>query len=320
MPHMNKNKKPHDNAAVFYQAQIKINADYLTGKTDSLLSTLNDGTFLSCGIIRSPTGTYAPWTLQIQTNTKPNPDALTAHIKDACKILNILPDLINGPWTIEYLKNDTDWTAHSQKQNPPLIAPPFFVYPSHYTGEIDDTYIPLNIDALTAFGSGHHGTTKGCLSAMGFLKEQGVCPWNILDMGTGSGILALAAWKLWKTPVLGIDIDAECINVCRQHAAQNQISLKTGELTFRDGNGFQTDAVQQKKPFDLIIANIQPAPLKHMATDLKSVCDENGYVILSGIMHEEAESVIAVYKNHNLHLHRRIEIEAWSTLILHNRS
>lgn len=219
-------------------------------------------------------------------------------------------------WKTEEIADDTDWLSTVYRQNPPVSVPPFYIYGSHYDGEIPDDYIALNIDAITAFGSGDHGTTKGCLRAMAKLKEDGVCPWNILDMGTGSGILAIAACKLWKTPVLGIDIEAEAINVCLRHAAQNNVKIAPQDLTFMHGDGFQTQIVQDKHPFDLIIANILAAPLKTMAKDMHKMCDENGYIILSGILNEQADDVQAVYTAVGFKVRAHDVIGEWSTLVM----
>ena len=216
---------------------------------------------------------------------------------------------------IEDVPEDRDWLAYSYKQFPPFDVGPFFVYGSHFKGEASDALIGLQIDAATAFGSGEHGTTKGCLLAMESLHEQGVCPWNILDMGTGSGILAIAAWKLWKTPVLAVDNDEEAVRVADNHKALNQIS---DELQCVHGDGFDAALVKKKKPFELIIANILAGPLKEMAEDLKAVCDDNGYVILSGILEEQSQDVIDTYEAQGLTLKDHIKRDGWSTLILHN--
>ena len=180
--------------------------------------------------------------------------------------------------------------------------------------------IGLQIDAATAFGSGEHGTTAGCLRAMLDLKDSGVCPWNVLDMGTGSGILALAAYKLWKTPVLGVDNDAEATRVSGHHRDVNTVPGNATGVIFETGDGFATDIVQTRKPFDLIIANILAGPLKEMAGDLKAVSDENGIVILSGILNTQAQSVLDVYGALGLILTKRYDIDKWSTLVLRNQN
>ena len=152
---------------------------------------------------------------------------------------------------------------------------------------------------------------------MAKLKDDGVCPWNILDMGTGSGILAIAAWKLWKAPVLAVDHDDEAVRVTERHAEANKVPLSKGNLVTACGDGFQTPLVSEKAPYELIIANILAGPLKEMAGDLAAVLDENGYVILSGILDEQADDVIAAYTAQNLTLRDHTHLNGWSTLTLH---
>ena len=150
--------------------------------------------------------------------------------------------------------------------------------------------------------------------AMLDLKEQGACPWNVLDMGTGSGILAIGAWKLWKTPVLAVDNDPECVRVTEHHREINKVPQGKTDMISVVGDGFVTPEVLEKKPFDLVIANILAGPLKDMAADLIAVSDENGFVILSGILNEQACSVIEAYKK--LNLKNKYEVGDWTTLVL----
>ena len=217
---------------------------------------------------------------------------------------------------VEPVDVNADWLTLSYKQFPPFSVGPFFIYGSHYAEKIPDGQFGLQIDAATAFGSGEHGTTKGCLMAMLDLKEQGACPWNVLDMGTGSGILAIGAWKLWKTPVLAVDNDPECVRVTEHHREINKVPQGKTDMISVVGDGFVTPEVLEKKPFDLVIANILAGPLKDMAADLIAVTDENGFVILSGILNEQAESMIEAYKK--LSLKNKYVVGDWTTLVLQN--
>ena len=210
--------------------------------------------------------------------------------------------------------------ARSYKLLPAFSIGEFFIYGSHHEGDVPDAQIGLQIDAATAFGSGEHGTTAGCMRAMLDLKEAGACPWNVLDMGTGSGILALAAYKLWKTPVLGVDNDAEATRVSEHHRDVNNVPGNATGVIFETGDGFAASIVQTRKPFDLIIANILAGPLKDMAGELKAVSDENGIVILSGILNTQAQSVLDVYAGQGLNLTQRYDVDKWSTLVLRNQN
>ena len=148
------------------------------------------------------------------------------------------------------------------------------------------------------------------------LKGQGACPWNVLDMGTGSGILAIAAWKLWKTPVLAVDNDPESIRVTQRHLEANKVPESKGHVRTLVNEGFDGSVVQDKGPYDLIIANILPGPLKNMAKDLVDCVDENGAVILSGILNEQAQDVLDIYTTLGLQHRKTLENGDWSTLLL----
>lgn len=219
-------------------------------------------------------------------------------------------------WTVEPVDETVDWLQECYRAFPPFSVGPFFIYGSHYEGAVPDGQIGLQIDAATAFGSGEHGTTKGCLQAMLDMKGAGQCPWNVLDMGTGSGILAIAAWKLWKTPILAVDIDPESVRVTEHHADLNGVRRGGSCLSTQAGDGFAAPLVAKKAPFDLIIANILAGPLIDMAPALATVSDERGYVILSGMLNEQAAEVLSAYKPHGFTQRRRYDSGEWTTLLL----
>ncbi|MAF97941.1 MAG: hypothetical protein CMH26_04825 [Micavibrio sp.] len=225
-------------------------------------------------------------------------------------------DLEALEFNIEDVPEDVDWLQQCYQQFPPFTVGPFFIYGSHYEGSVPEGLTGLQIDAATAFGSGEHGTTNGCLQAMLELKSQGQCPWNVLDMGTGSGILAVAAWKLWKTPILAVDNDDEAVRVADVHRALNAVPSGKTEMSTACGDGFKTQEVQAKKPYDLIIANILASALLEMVDGLVEVLDDNGYVILSGILIEQSERVISAYEARGLVFKKRYDIGEWCTLIM----
>lgn len=233
---------------------------------------------------------------------------------------NSLKSIHPGPWVFGEMMGDTDWLAASYKQFPAFSIGPFFIYGSHHDpeqdGSLPEEAIGLQIDAATAFGSGEHGTTKGCLLAMLDLNTDGVCPWNVLDMGTGSGILGIAAWKIWKTPVLAVDNDEEAVRVACRHRELNHVPSGAADMICKAGDGFAAPLVQDKKPFDLVIANILAVTLKEMAGDLAAVCDKNAHVILSGILIRQAQEVLDVYAPYGFTLVRRYDIGDWATLVL----
>ena len=257
------------------------------------------------------------WALEWIFEIPPPADDMTARLLLQAAAYNLdLPVSANN-WQIGEIP-DKDWLAESYKQFPAFEIGPFFIYGGHYDGDIPADKTGLQIDAATAFGSGEHGTTEGCLTAMVDLEAQGICPWNILDMGTGSGILAIAAWKLWKTMILGVDIEDEAIKVTQRHRDLNNVPCDSTGLTCETGDGFRAKSVKTRAPFDLIIANILAGPLIEMAHDLAKVSDENGFVILSGMLNEQADSVLSVYEAEEFKLLKRYEIEGWTTLVLQN--
>jgi ribosomal protein L11 methyltransferase len=296
-----------------YRARLKLPADFEETDLEILGQALED---VSLGHIalREENLQAAPWKLEWIIQDKPSStDDFNARLHLTANLNNI--DLPRPEWQFEEIP-DIDWLAHSYQQFPPFSVGPFFIYGSHFTSGVPDGQIGLQIDAATAFGSGEHGTTKGCLQAMLDLKGIGQCPWNVLDMGTGSGILAVAAWRLWKTPVLAIDNDAESVRVAAHHVAINQITADPSSVTCDFGDGFKTKIVQQKKPYDLIIANILAGPLIDMAQELAEVTDENGYVILSGMLNDQAADVLKAYETQGFALKKRYDIGEWSSLAI----
>ena len=236
------------------------------------------------------------------------------NLDDARAGLTLITD-IAGDFEVEETP-DIDWLSHCYQQFPAFEVGPFFIYGSHHAGDVPDDMFGLQIDAATAFGSGEHGTTAGCLEAMVWLKEQGMCPWHVLDMGTGSGILAIAAWKLWKTPVLAVDNDAEAVRVTEHHRVLNGVPDGKMNILSAVADGFAADIVQQRKPYELVIANILAGPLKDMAGDLAGVVDDGGRVILSGILDEQADSVRTAYEAQNMRVLKEFHIDGWTSFIL----
>lgn len=200
---------------------------------------------------------------------------------------------------IEQEIENVNWLEESYKSFPPFEVGPFFIHGSHYTGDIPSTSIPLLIDAATAFGSGEHGTTRGCLEALIALKESGFAPREILDMGTGSGILAIAAHKLWGVPVVAIDIDDEATRMAHHHCEVNHVMCNERGVSCITGDGYRAETLRGKqggnRTFDLIIANILAGPLVDMAPDLARFLSPNGRAVLSGLLIEQEEMVMAAH-------------------------
>ncbi len=268
-------------------------------------------------LLRESNDQKANWIAQFVFNERPASASVIKHMNDTWLLENHNPlNLSEAALVIEKIPDNIDWRAESYRAFPAFTVGYYFIYGSHHEGSVPDGMIGLQIDAATAFGSGEHGTTKGCLMLMMDLKARGVCPWNIIDMGTGSGILGIAAWKLWKTPVLGIDNDAEAVRMAAHHAAINGVPDDATGMINAVGDGFHTALAQKKKPYELVIANILAGPLMTMAPDLTSCVDENGYVILSGILNEQADDVITAYSACGLKLRAHETLGDWSSLLL----
>ncbi|MGH1378667.1 MAG: 50S ribosomal protein L11 methyltransferase [Alphaproteobacteria bacterium] len=257
-----------------------------------------------------------PWILEWIMDEKPNKEDLISRISLQAAAHSIRDiDISADNISIEETPN-INWLEKTYQEFEPFSIGPFFIHGSHYKDEVPQEQIPLKVDAATAFGSGEHETTNGCMQAMLDLKGKGACPWNILDMGTGSGILAIAAWKLWKSPILAVDNDEESVRVTARHAEMNGVSLSKYAMTCDCGDGFNTPSVSKQKPYELILANILAAPVIEMAPDLVKVLDDNGYCVLSGMLVEQAHLVASAYEGEGLTLKKQYDIGEWSTLIM----
>ena len=244
------------------------------------------------------------WDLMWLVDFRPNATQIAKRLKVKSSDLKIDPVA------------DTNWLEQSYRQFPPFKIADFFIYGSHYKEKIPAKTLPLQIDAATAFGSGEHGTTKGCLEMLARMKEMGIKPKNILDMGTGSGILAIGAYRLWKKPVLAVDNDPESVRVTQRHRSMNKIPAGEAGISAACGDGYKTRKVKQLKPFDLVIANILAGPLIEMAPELEAVLKAKGYVILSGLLRDQEKAVLDAHKKLGLKKIARIVHEDWCALLL----
>jgi len=207
---------------------------------------------------------------------------------------------------------DRDWVASVYRDFPPLTIGRFYVYGAHIQDPPPMDLIPLHIEAATAFGSGQHESTEGCLNALSFLSEQYIT--RPLDMGCGSGILALGMAALWKEPVLACDNDPEAVRVTLENGHKNGLNhLIEAEVS----EGFSEI---HDKTFDIITANILADPLCQMAKDAEHALMPGGFIILSGLLNRQAEDVMNAYINAGLKLTRQIDIGEWSTLIMQKKS
>jgi ribosomal protein L11 methyltransferase len=207
-----------------------------------------------------------------------------------------------------------DWLAESYAGFQPFSIGSLFIYGSHHQSEPPEHQIPLKIDAATAFGSGEHGTTAGCLEFLEELAAQKNTYHNILDMGCGSGILAIAAWKLWQTNLLAVDIEQEAIIVTKRHMTFNDVPDEA--ILCVAGDGFALPIIAERQPFDLIIANILAGTLKEMADDIARNSGPQTKLLLSGILKEQAGDIQKHYEGVGFTLIAEKQREGWSTLLM----
>jgi ribosomal protein L11 methyltransferase len=227
----------------------------------------------------------------------------------------ILSTLGCGPPHIEKL-GEQDWVTMSQAGLQPIRAGRFTVHTPTYPP--DPERINFEIDAGLAFGTGQHATTSGCLAALDKLEREGAIFANIADIGSGTGLLAFAALKLWPgARCIATDIDPVAVDVARDNAAINDVALGhgAGELLLAAANGMDSPMLAARAPFDLIVANILAGPLVELAADFAKALAPGGAIILAGLLDTQADAVAAAYEKLGLTVRDRGSGQ-WPVLIL----
>jgi ribosomal protein L11 methyltransferase len=217
----------------------------------------------------------------------------------------------NCPLNLEDLP-DIDWVSHSQKILAPVRAGRFVVHGAHDRGCAGFSDIAIEIDAAQAFGTGHHGTTSGCLEMLSVVMRKHK-PRNVLDLGTGSGVLAIAAAKLARITVLATDIDPIATQIARENVILNKASAYVNCQT---ATGFQAQSILQSAPYDLIIANILAKPLMQLAPKMALHLAFGGQIILSGILASQRDQVLAAYRTQSIYHRKTLWRNGWVTLHL----
>ena len=205
-----------------------------------------------------------------------------------------------------------DWVSKVQRSLKPVVAGRFFVYGSHDSDKVPPDCEPLLIEASMAFGTGHHGTTKGCLLALEQLITDGFKAKNVIDVGCGTAVLAMAAARIFSANVIASDIDSVAHSVAKMNILANGLDRN---IQCFEASGFAHEQIKTKNPFDLIFANILLAPLLAIATDISKYSLSGGYVVLSGILSEQVELVVKKYTGVGFSLSNQIEIGEWVTII-----
>jgi ribosomal protein L11 methyltransferase len=210
---------------------------------------------------------------------------------------------------------ETDWLAANLRDFPPIRAGRFFVHGSHYQGPVPPAVLPLEVDAGTAFGSGEHATTQGCLLAIDALLRARRFA-RVLDLGCGSGILAMALAKAGCRRVLAADIDPAAVAVAAANAKTNGVATRVHTCI---SAGYRSVGKHLASPYDLIVANILARPLVSMAASLERHLGENGVAVLSGLLYRQERLVLSAHRQQGLSLAARVRINGWSSLVLVRR-
>lgn len=209
---------------------------------------------------------------------------------------------------------EIDWVAKVRRELSPVDAGRFFVFGSHDADKVPAGRIPLQIEATVAFGTGHHGTTLGCLRAFDRLAGQGFAPARVADIGCGTAVLAMAAATILpEALVIASDIDQVAVEVAEANVAINGLQ---GRLECLEAAGFEHPRLTEAGPFDLVFANILKGPLIELAPSMAANVAPNGIAILSGLLVVQAESILAAYVANGFASQAREDIGEWSTLVL----
>lgn len=205
---------------------------------------------------------------------------------------------------------DTDWVSETQKALPPVRAGRFTVHGSHDRSRIVSKGA-IEIDAGRAFGTAHHGTTRGCLIALDRLSRE-IRPSAVLDLGTGSGVLAIAAAKAFahRPLIAAVDLDAIAIDVARENCRKNGAAY----IRLFIGDGATPAPAYEAAPFDVVMANILAKPLLKLAPRLRELTRVGGALILSGLLSGQAREILARYRSTGFRLIRQRDLEGWATL------
>jgi ribosomal protein L11 methyltransferase len=206
-----------------------------------------------------------------------------------------------------------DWVKESLAGLKPVTAGRFIVHGAHDRARVPSHAIGIEIEAATAFGTGHHGTTRGCLLALDALARRSRRPRHILDIGTGSGVLAIAAAKLYRAPVLATDIDPRAVANARANAQRNGVGAL---VTVVQAGDLRTPQVKARAPFDLVLSNILLGPLQKLAAPVARQLVPNARVVLSGILTAQANAAVAAYRSQGLVLERSFALDGWVTPVM----
>ncbi|MEO1042901.1 MAG: 50S ribosomal protein L11 methyltransferase [Pseudomonadota bacterium] len=244
-------------------------------------------------------GDTAPWLLHAYTD-----------VDISETMLALLPESLSPPHEQEL--EDRDWVAHSLEGLGVIHAGSFVLFGSHDSERAaNEPGIKLQVEANQAFGTGHHPTTAGCLEALDYIQQPS--PAKVLDIGCGSGVLAMAARKLWPEAVIvASDIDPRSVAIAKENAGINQIN----DISFETAEGTAAAITQREAPFELIFANILAGPLKELAPDINAIASANATLILAGLLDEQQTSIVDHYQEIGFEVQKQFGSSRWPALVM----
>lgn len=248
------------------------------------------------------------WNVEALFDFSPNMQVLNFLFKEAAD-----KNRVEVPYLSLSLVPDIDWLSENRKSFPAITIGNFYIYGSHHEEEIPQDKISFKIDAATAFGTGQHATTQGCLLALEQLKEEGYIPLNPLDLGCGTGVLGMAMARLFGIDVTMSDCDIEAVEKADFNVVENNLS---SQVSCCLAEGFASEKLKNKAPYDLVTANILADPLIQLAPDMAQYVRKDGIIILSGLLATQAESVKKAYEMSSFKEINRYPIDEWMTLVL----
>jgi len=275
--------------------------------SDALMEVFDPGE-TAVAAFEVPGAAEAGWTVEIYFEHPPNHEAVRALLRD------IAGDAASERVTFMSVAPH-DWVAQSLAGLAPVPAGRFVIHGAHDRHRIPPNRIGIEIEAALAFGTGHHGTTRGCLLALDRILNDRR-PRRILDVGSGTGVLAIAAALATRRPVQAGDIDAMSVRVARDNARLNRAGALVQVMRAR---GLTDRRMRAGAPYDLVFANILLGPLRQLATPVRQVTAPGARVVISGLLSSQGVPALAAWRARDFVLERRIVLDGWMTMVLARR-